>query len=98
MNKARLFWMCSFLALLLATLIAGCAEMQMQQTSPTPSPAASSKVIAPVDVASGTQGDSLEACLARIPSNATAGQRQLAELSCHRDERARQPINAVPGK
>lgn len=34
----------------------------------------------------GTQGDSLEACLARIPEDATAGQRMLAEESCQRDQ------------
>lgn len=34
----------------------------------------------------GTQGDSLEACLARIPTDATAGQRLLAEESCQRDQ------------
>ena len=62
------------------------------------SPSPSAKVAPVVDVAAGTQGDSLEACLGRIPSSATAGQRQLAELSCQRDERARQPIKAVPGK
>lgn len=33
----------------------------------------------------GTQGDSLDACMARIPTNATAGQRMLAEESCKRD-------------
>lgn len=37
----------------------------------------------------GTAGDSLEACLARIPSNATAGQRMLAELTCERDQSLR---------
>lgn len=37
-------------------------------------------------VASGTQGDTLEACLARIPKDATAGQRMLAEESCKRDQ------------
>jgi len=30
-------------------------------------------------VASGTQGDTLEACMARIPKDASAGQRMLAE-------------------
>ena len=34
----------------------------------------------------GTQGDSLEACLARIPDDATAGQRMLAEETCARDQ------------
>ncbi len=37
-------------------------------------------------VASGTQGDSLEACMARIPKDATSGQRMLAEESCRRDQ------------
>lgn len=34
----------------------------------------------------GTQGDSLEACMARIPKDATPGQRMLAEESCKRDQ------------
>lgn len=34
----------------------------------------------------GTQGDSLEACLARIPADATVGQRMLAEETCQRDQ------------
>ncbi len=34
----------------------------------------------------GTQGDSLDACTARIPADATAGQRMLAEESCKRDQ------------
>ncbi|BFU94095.1 MAG: conserved exported protein of unknown function [Nitrospira sp.] len=37
-------------------------------------------------VASGTQGDTLEACMARIPKDASAGQRMLAEQSCQRDQ------------
>jgi hypothetical protein len=38
--------------------------------------------------------DSLQACLARIPKDATAGQRMIAEQSCRRDERDRQPFQA----
>jgi hypothetical protein len=34
----------------------------------------------------GTQGDSLETCLAHIPTDATIGQRLLAEESCKRDQ------------
>ena len=34
----------------------------------------------------GTQGDSLDDCMARIPADATAGQRMLAEESCQRDQ------------
>ncbi|TKB70597.1 MAG: hypothetical protein E8D52_00420 [Nitrospira sp.] len=37
-------------------------------------------------VSAGTQGDSLDACMARIPTEATAGQRLLAEESCKRDQ------------
>jgi hypothetical protein len=35
---------------------------------------------------SGTQGDTLDACMARIPKDASAGQRMLAEESCKRDQ------------
>jgi hypothetical protein len=37
-------------------------------------------------VASGTPGDTLEACMARIPKDASAGQKMVAEGSCRRDE------------
>ncbi|BCA54587.1 hypothetical protein W02_17270 [Nitrospira sp. KM1] len=36
--------------------------------------------------ASGTQGDTLDACMARIPKDATSGQRMMAEQSCNRDQ------------
>ena len=36
--------------------------------------------------ASGTVGDTLEACMARIPKDASAGQRMLGEESCRRDQ------------
>jgi hypothetical protein len=52
----------------------------------------------PTRVSTGTQGDTLEACLARIPGNASDGQRMLATLSCERDAKARTSIDAVPGK
>jgi hypothetical protein len=34
----------------------------------------------------GTQGDSLKDCMTRLPTDATAGQRLLAEESCKRDQ------------
>ena len=34
----------------------------------------------------GTQGDSFDACIARIPPDATSGQRMLAEETCTRDQ------------
>ncbi len=49
-------------------------------------------------VASGAAEDTLLACLARIPKDASAGQRLIAEQSCKRDEGARELIQAVPGR
>lgn len=40
-------------------------------------------------VAAGAVEDTLDACLARIPTNASAGQKMLAEESCRRDQAAR---------
>ncbi len=40
-------------------------------------------------MASGAIEDTQQACLARIPKDATAGQRMLAEDSCKRDQQAR---------
>lgn len=40
-------------------------------------------------IAVGAVEDTLQACIARIPSDATAGQRMLAERSCERDQAAR---------
>lgn len=49
-------------------------------------------------VASGAAEDTLLACLARIPKDASAGQRMFAEQSCKRDEGTRELVNAVPGR
>lgn len=40
-------------------------------------------------IASGAVEDTLNACMARIPKDATAGQRMLAEESCRRDQALR---------
>jgi hypothetical protein len=40
-------------------------------------------------IASGAVEDSLAACKGRIPDNASAGQKMLAEESCLRDQGAR---------
>ena len=46
------------------------------------------------EIAAGSVEDSLRACLARIPNEATAGQRMIAEQSCQRDEADRAPFQA----
>ncbi len=82
-----------------ALLMFGCAEMPMEGGSSGSSSSGygSTSSAGSTDVASGTYGDSLDACLGRIPSNATDGQRMIATGTCQRDENARQPIMAVPG-
>jgi hypothetical protein len=89
----------------LATLTMGCAEMSggpnagTGSTAPAGSNADTRAVTTgPNRVSQGTQGDSLDACLARIPSDATAGQRMFAEQTCQRDADNRSAIMAVPGQ
>jgi hypothetical protein len=99
---SRLFLYASFG---LVTLAMGCAEMKSGPTdasgsaaSPSSSSEASAVTTGPTRVSTGTQGDTLEGCLSRIPSDATAGQKMLATMSCERDAKARTSIDAVPGK
>lgn len=40
-------------------------------------------------IAAGSVEDTLSACMNRIPSDASEGQRQLAEKSCERDQASR---------
>ncbi len=87
----------------LTTLTLGCAEMQ--SSGPSSGSGASGAATGAVDatntgpnrVSQGTQGDSLAACLARIPSDASESQRMLATLTCERDAKNRSSIDAVPG-
>ena len=89
----------------LATLSMGCAQMNGGSTSGAGSatPTTSSGTVSientgPKRVSQGTQGDSLKACLSRIPSDASAGQRMVAERTCQRDAENRRSIDAVPGQ
>ena len=89
----------------LATMTLGCAEMNGGSmtgggsTTPSASSAETSAVTTgPSRVSQGTQGDSLDACLSRIPSDASAGQRMIAERTCQRDAENRMSIDAVPGQ
>ena len=101
---AKLFlWTCISLATLTMTM--GCAGMnggstagKGSATSAGSSGGASAVTTGPSRVSQGTQGDSLEACLARIPSDASAGQRMVAERTCQRDAENRSSIDAVPGQ
>jgi hypothetical protein len=45
----------------------------------------------------GAAQDTLRACMARIPKDASIGQLMIAEQGCWRDERDRNPIQSIPG-
>lgn len=49
------------------------------------------------NIAAGAAEDSLRACRARIPKDASIGQLMIAEQGCWRDENDRKPVEAVPG-
>jgi len=67
-------------------LLGGCAGDEMTGASPSGGGAASTSTKNIDRVASGAVEDSLNACLARIPQDASPGQRMLAEESCKRDQ------------
>jgi hypothetical protein len=49
------------------------------------------------DVSPGAAEDTLKACLARIPEQATVGQRMLAEQTCEREEAVRKTYQGIRG-
>jgi hypothetical protein len=70
------------------------APLQAQDREPaTPMPGA--KVI-DADTAAGSAEDTIRACMARIPKDASIGQVMIAEQSCWRDENERKPLQEVP--
>jgi hypothetical protein len=48
------------------------------------------------DVSPAAVEDALKACLARIPEDASVGQRMLAELTCRREEETRKGYQRAP--
>jgi hypothetical protein len=72
---------------LLGMMVGGCAsEGTMGSTGTTASSAPTTGI---GRVASGAVEDTSNACMARIPNDASAGQKMLAEESCRRDQAAR---------
>ncbi|MCE3222970.1 MAG: hypothetical protein K0S58_1150 [Nitrospira sp.] len=47
------------------------------------------------DVSPGAAEDTLKACLARIPEQATVGQRMMAELTCEREEQIKKTYQGL---
>ncbi len=76
---------------LLGLMVGGCASEETMGSSGAGSGAESAPATATGinQVASGSVEDTSSACLARIPKDATAGQKMLAEESCRRDQASR---------
>ena len=70
--------------------LAHAAEQSVKETTHR-APTAGLNTVAPNAV-----GDTLKACLARIPEVATAGQRLLAEQNCRGEDRTRQEALGTP--
>jgi hypothetical protein len=84
---------------ILGISLAGCLALAVAQAQDRP-PA----MVAPgtdatneTDLAAGAAEDTLRACMARIPKDASIGQVMIAEQGCWRDENDRKPVQAVPG-
>ena len=77
----------------LMVIASGCASGGMTESSSSGSASGGgtrSSSASNIDrVASGSAEDTVNACLARIPQDASAGQKMLAEESCRRDQAAR---------
>ncbi|ALA60396.1 hypothetical protein [Nitrospira moscoviensis] len=74
---------------LLGAVVAGCAS-DGTTGLPASDRGATSASTRNIDrIAPGAVEDTLAACMARIPKDASAGQRMLAEESCRRDQAAR---------
>ena len=83
------------LTILLSGFLAA-APIQAQDREPaTGTPG--SHAITEADLAAGSVEDTIGACMARIPQDASIGQVMIAEQSCWRDENERKPVQAVPG-
>ena len=83
-----------FTVLLTAFLAA--APVQAQDREPA-TIAPGSNVMTESDLAAGSVEDTIGACMARIPKDASIGQVMIAEQSCWRDKNERKPVQTVPG-
>lgn len=80
-------------------LLSGILASSVQAAEKAPATSAPPAATAPGNaMAAGASEDSLQACLARIPKDATTGQRLMAEQSCRRDDGDRKPFQATLGR
>lgn len=87
-------------AILFVSACATDGTMSSESSASSSSTAATAEAPAtgPGRAAAGASGDTQQACLHRIPRDASAGQRMMAEETCKRDEATRKSITVVPGK
>ena len=85
--RRRMYCLCAPLVLVFASV--------SQATEPS-TVAPGSEATTERGMAAGAVEDTMQACRARIPQDATIGQRMIAEQSCWRDENDRKPLQAVP--
>jgi hypothetical protein len=94
--------LCSSVVLLASSLSPFSAHAEDQKPPKTEDRQLKGAVIVPPtdrfgDVSPGAAEDTLKACLARIPEQATVGQRMLAEQTCEREEAIRKTYQGIRG-
>lgn len=81
-----------------AFLTSACAIQEETPTASGSSMGGGTSASAPQSrPASGTSEDNLQACMSRIPSDASVGQRMMAERSCQRDAADKKGFLSAPG-
>ena len=61
-----------------------------------PKPIPPAAAVAQSSAAAGAVEDTLQACMTRIPKDASLGQRLIAERTCARDDNDRKPFQSAP--
>jgi hypothetical protein len=84
----RMYGLCALLVLVFASVT--------QATEPS-TVAPGSEATTEQEMGAGAAEDTLGACMARIPKDATIGQRMIAEQGCWRDQNDRELFESFPG-
>ena len=96
------FLLCSSILLLASSLLPFSTHAEDQRSKQEQDKQPKGALIVPPtdrfgDVAPGAAEDTFKACLARIPEQATVGQRMLAEQTCEREEAIRRTYQGIRG-
>ena len=91
--RTRMYGLCALLVLVFASV----SQATSNTTSSASTVAPGSEATTERGMAAGAAEDTLGACMARIPKDASIGQRMIAEQGCWRDQNDREPFESVPG-